>query len=179
MCQGNIRMRPVANTAEPHEFLPLVIEVTEGKFTADTAQLNIRNCRRVADARLFACFQFRRQAVRIPSGHIGSFESRHVFIADDNILQHFVEGGSQVDIPVCIRRAVMKDIDRLAFIALHHIFVKFVFLPVLQHFRFALWQASLHGEVGLRQIQGAFIIHRLLLSSSWCCPLIWQINLQN
>ena len=48
----------------------------------------------------------RDRAVGIKAGHIGSLETLHVLIADNDILDDLVQGSTHVDITVCVRRCV-------------------------------------------------------------------------
>ena len=67
-------------------------------------------------SRIFQYGIFNRKAVGIPAGNIVCHVPRHIFVADDNILQCFIQGVANVDLAVCIRRSVMKHEAGRAFL---------------------------------------------------------------
>ena len=59
---------------------------------------------------------------------------------------------TDMDIAVCIRRAVMQNKERFALVMLHQIFVKIMVVPVFQDFRLSVWQIGPHREIRLHHI---------------------------
>lgn len=59
-------------------------------------------------SRIFQYGIFNRKAVGIPAGDIVCHVPRHVLVADNNILQCLIQGMSDMDLAVRIRRSVMK-----------------------------------------------------------------------
>ena len=56
-------------------------------------------------------FDFDRQAMAVPSGHVGRVESRHGLGLHDEILQAFIQRVAQVDRPVGVGRAIVQDVN--------------------------------------------------------------------
>ena len=98
------------------------------------------------------------QAVAVPAGHIVGAIALHVARLDHDILQDLVQGRAHVDMTVGIRRAVMQDERTLVGAVLDHGFTGFGFFPLLELLGLALGKIGLHGEGGLGQIQGFFIV---------------------
>ncbi len=53
--------------------------------------------------------------VTIPARHINGIITRHLFGADDDILQDFIQRGADMNIPVGIRRPIMQNEGLAAF----------------------------------------------------------------
>ena len=106
----------------------------------------------------------------IPARHIRSLVSAHILLADDEILEHLVERGAQMDIAVCIRRAVVQHKQRLALIVFNHLVVQIFFLPFLQ---LTLRQRASHVELGDRQVQGFVVV----LSHFVLSPLLIKMKI--
>ena len=179
MRQGNVWMGPIAKTTQTLKFIALTVNVGKREFTANFAQLYIRNRFTVSNTGLFAGFQLGRQAMRIPAGNIRRLKTGHVLGTDNHIFQNFVESGSQMDIAVCIRRAIMQDINRLALIFFHDLTVQVFCFPRRKSIRLPFGQMRLHREFSFWQIQSAFIIHRCssLLQRSRCTQAnFYEIN---
>ena len=68
----------------------------------------------------------------------------------------FVQPGAQMDFAGGVGRAVVQDEERRAGARFQDAAVEPHLLPGGQLLRLALRQLRLHGEIGLRQIQGAF-----------------------
>ena len=165
--EGNIRIVPFADAAQTLELLTLIVDVAGDELLTELAQLDNGNIRRAANARLLSGFQLGRQAVRIPAGNKRRLKARHVLVADDKILEDFVQRVSEVNITVCIGRSVVEHKLRLALVELHQLIIYFFTFPCFQGNRLALWQTCTHGKVGLRQIQCCVIIlgHCVYLSN--------------
>jgi len=90
--------------------------------------------------------------VAVPAGNIVGVEAGHALILNNDILEHLVHRGTHMDIAVCIGRAVVEGIGRLALVLLGKGVVKAVLLPLIQHFRLSLGEVAPHREVGLGKI---------------------------
>ena len=60
-------------------------------------------------SRIFQHRILNRQPVGIPAGHIIDLISCHMAVTDDNILQRLIQSVTDMNLPVCIRRPVMKN----------------------------------------------------------------------
>ena len=94
-----------------------------------------------------------RQAVAIPTGHVGRVVARHAFGLDDQVFQDFVEAGAEMNGSRRIGRAVMQHEERLALAGLQNSLVEVGFFPGGELFRLVLRQAGLHGKIGFRQVE--------------------------
>ena len=169
--QGQIRMLEIADNAQTLELVAHDIDVLGSKLFADLAQFQLGNVLLlITDGG--QSLQLDWQAVGIKAGHIGSLETLHVLIADNDILDDLVQGSTHVDITVCVRRAVVQDELRLALVVLHELVVQVVVVPILEHDRFLLGQAGAHLKQGLGQIQSTVVL-RLILSHWFYTLLYW------
>ena len=160
-----VGMIPIADDAEPLEFLPLHREPMLGVGAAFLAEgddgLRIREVGlhlALASVEFFLDLPFDRQAVTVPAGHVVGFPARHLMRADDNVLQRLVERGADVDVAVGVRRAVVQHEFRPALAALAQRAIEILARPARQNLRLLLRQTAPHGKIGLRQIEGARIV---------------------
>ena len=93
----------------------------------------------------------------VPARNEGSTESGHCPALDNEILENLVQRGSHVDITICKRWAIVQEVKGSILAALLDFFVKPLFLPLGEHFRFALGQPGLHWKIRLREINRVFI----------------------
>ena len=90
MCQGDVGVFPIADAAQTLKLVALVVQIFQREFPANFTQLDVRNGCGILHTRLFARLELRGQAVCIPAGHIRRFISRHIAVADDDVLQRFI-----------------------------------------------------------------------------------------
>ena len=164
-------MLPIAQNAQTLKLAALTVQRFQRKFAADLPQLDRADV--AGNACFFAGFQLDWQTVGIPARHIRSLVSAHILLADDEILEHLVERGAQMDIAVCIRRAVVQHKQRLALIVFNHLVVQIFFLPFLQPCWFTLRQRASHVELGDRQVQGFVVV----LSHFVLSPLLIKMKI--
>jgi hypothetical protein len=105
---------------------------------------------------LFFHHQLDRQAVAIPARHIGRIKTAQGLGFDDDVLQDFVDGMTDMNIPVGIRRAIMQDEFLLALTCLADALVKFFILLGFQPAWLTLGEIATHGEAGFRQVKRVF-----------------------
>ena len=105
---------------------------------------------------------FDRQAVAIPTRHVRDLIPRHRLRLDDDVFQNLVQRVADVDAAVRIRWPVVQHIAREPLAGFLDAFIQLFLRPPGQHLRFPLRQIRLHREVGLRQIEGRFIVHRMI-----------------
>ena len=148
---------PVAQHAETAKFLALNINPLAGIIAAALAH-------HMGGQGLFLFLQLLLdlvldgQAVAVPARHVAGLEALHVARLDDDVLQNLVERRAHVNVPVGIGRAVVQHIGALGGAGVHHGRVGVALFPLLEHLGLALGKIGLHGEGGLRQIQGLFIV---------------------
>ncbi len=160
-----IGMVPVADDAEPLEFLPLHREPVLGIGAALAAErddgLRIGKVRlglALGPVEFLLDLPFDRQPVTVPAGNIVGFAPGHLMRADDNVLQRLVERGADVDVAVGVRRPVMQDEFRAAPASFAQRPIEILARPAGQNLRLLLRQTGAHGEIGLRQIERLRIV---------------------
>ncbi len=154
---GHVRFFEAAEDTDALELFALQVEVFLGIFPARLADLQRVHLQLLASER-FVDFNFDRQAVTVPSGHIRSVKTRHIVRFDDEILQALVERVAQMDGSVGVRRAVVQDVNGRAMPCLANFFIDMDLLPMGEHFRLVLRQVGLHRELGFWQVKCRFEI---------------------
>ena len=127
--QGDVRIVPFADAAKTLELLTLIVDIACDELLTELAQLNHGNIGRVADTRFLSCFQLGGQTVGIPSRYKGRFETRHILIADDEILEYLIQRMAEVNVAVRIGRSVMQHKQGLSLVALHQLIIYFLAFP--------------------------------------------------
>src|SRR5471032_91288 len=145
---GLVRVVPLAQHAQADEFGLLPFDLLGGVGTAQfTGFIRVQ---------VFAVghfdFVFDRQAVAVPTRNIRRVETRQGFRAQDHVLENFVQRMTDVNRAVGIRRAVVQDEFRTILANFAQLSVQANTVPALQDLRFALWQAGLHWEGGVRKV---------------------------
>ena len=165
--EGEVWIFKIADHAQPLELFAHDVNVFGGKVVAQAAQLQQGNIALFAVC-LLDGLQLDGQAVRVVSGHIRRLVTAHIFIADNDILDDFVERGAHVDAAVRIRGPVVQHIPGLALVVLDQFLVKMVLRPRFQHFGLFFGQARPHVKICFGQVDGAVIIlWHWRLHSSW------------
>ena len=112
---------------------------------------------------MFAVFlldlDFNRHAMAIPARHIGCIKAGHVAALDDDVFQNFVDCVSDVDVTVCVGRAIVQQKSGSSFACLANRLIDAFFLPLCDPQRLAAWQVSAHRKRGVGQIESLFIVH--------------------
>ena len=164
--QGQIGVFEIALHAQTLELCIHHINVLSGKFLADLAQFQLGNAGLLITQRT-QCLQFDGKAMGIVAGHIGSLETGHILITDDDVLDDFIQRSTHMDAAIGIRRAIVQNVARFALVVANHLLVDMVLFPVFQHFGFLFRQAGPHFKGGLHLVDGVIIILRqgFLLSS--------------
>ena len=161
IAHGGVGMIPVADDAEPLEFLALDVEPVARIGAALLAERDHRG--RVAEVGLRLALlavvllldlPFDRQAVAIPARHVVGVVAQHLLALGHEILQDLVQRRSDMDVAVGVGRAVMEHELGAAPRFLAQLPVEADLVPALEHFRLALRQPRAHREFGLRQEQG-------------------------
>src|ERR1700731_1536536 len=87
-----------------------------GELPALAAEFDDRHLVLVAalGAILLLDLPFDRQAVAVPAGHVVRVETQHLLALGHRVLENFIEGGTDMNIAVGVRWAVVKDEARAA-----------------------------------------------------------------
>ena len=160
-----VGMIPIADDAQPLEFLPLHREPMLGIGAAFLAEgddgLRIREVRlrlALASVEFFLDLPFDRQPVTVPAGNVVGFPAGHLMRADDNVLERLVQRRADVDIAVGVRRPVVQHEFGAALAALAQRAIQILARPASQNLRLLLRQTAAHGKIRLRQIESARIV---------------------
>jgi hypothetical protein len=132
----------IGNGAEAFELLLLVLDEAQRKIMADPAQLNRGDVAGNSD--LLERLELNRKAMRIPPRRIWRFKAGEILLADNDILEHLVQRRAKMNIGVCIRRAIVEHVKRLAFVFLKHPLIQMFFIPFFHHDGFLLGKPSAH-----------------------------------
>ncbi len=145
---GAVRIGPIAQHAETNEFGFLAFDLLGRVGTAQFARLVRRQVLAVGDFD----FVLDRQTVAVPARNIRCVETGEGFRANDHVLQNLVNGVTDVNIAVGIRRAVVQDELWTILANFAQLLVQANAVPALQNLRLALRQAGLHWEGGVRKV---------------------------
>ena len=154
---GQVRVVPLAQHAQAHEVGLLDLDLLRGILTAGLAKFCERHLL-AGLAEFLLDIDLDRQAVAVPAGHIGCIESSQSPGLDDDVLERLVDRMSEVQLTIGIGGAVVKNETGPARTLFPDAGIQVHALPARQHFRFALRKTRLHGELCLRQVQGAFVV---------------------
>src|SRR5579859_5923048 len=154
MAHREVRIVPAAENAEALEVALVLLYVTRGKFPAEAAEFRGRNFPFAAE--FFFNLRFDGQTVAIPSGHIRCVMPGHRFCFDDEVFEDFIETGAEMDRARGIRRAIVKNEERLSLSCGENSFVKIGVLPGSELFGLVLRQAGFHRKVGFGEIESLF-----------------------
>ena len=104
----------------------------------------------------FFDLNFDRHAVAIPARYIRSIKAAQCACFDNHVFQNFIDGVAQMDVTVCIRRAIVQDEFRTTGSGFAHTFVDFFILPLFYPVRFAFGQITAHRESRFGHIDRIF-----------------------
>ena len=156
---------PVADDAEPLEFLALHVEPFRGVGAALLAERHHRGG--IAKIRLLLALgavvllldlPFDRQAVAVPARHVVGIEAEHLLALGHHVLEDLVQRVPDMDVAIGVGRAVMQHEFGPAAGLLAQPVVEADLVPALEDFRLALRQAGAHREFRLRQEKGFGIV---------------------
>ncbi|MCY1172557.1 hypothetical protein D9M73_126930 [compost metagenome] len=149
-------MVPVAIDAEPLQLLALHIDPMLRISAALGAKFVRRNFVLIAllGAILLLDLPLDRQAVAVPTGHIGRILAEQGLRAAHRVLQDMVKRMADMHVAIRIRRAVMEDELLPATASLARFLIQTHRLPPRENARLLGGQAGFHRKVGLRQEDG-------------------------
>ena len=143
---------PPPHDAEALEVLPHDVHEPGGVGPAGPAEVADRQVA-LLRAEFAVHLQLDRQAVAVPARDVRRVEPGHGARADDEVLEHLVEGRPQVDAPVGVRRAVVEDELRGSRAAGADPAVEVGRVPPFDRLGFRGRQVRLHGEPRPRQVE--------------------------
>ena len=153
---------PIARYTKPLELLTLDVDPTLGKLAAFLTELH--HVYRVLIATLLAVLLLDLpldwKAVTVPTGDIPRILTHHLLGSDNHVLKDFVQRVSDMQMPVGIGWSIVER-EGLAAFFLAQAVIHTNLLPPLEPCRLAVRQTCAHWEVGLRQVQGVFIVGRI------------------
>src|SRR6185295_11857945 len=153
----DVRVVPITEHAETLERRALQLDLRLREFAAGGAELRRRELLPGAPV-LLLDLQLDRQAVTIPARDVRRIVAIHRARLHDDVLQNLVERVTDVDFTVRVRRSVVQHEARPAARGLPDLLVEAALLPLLLNGGLALGEVRLHGEVGLRQVQGVLVL---------------------
>ena len=157
---GRIRIVPVADHTQAFELVALHVDPVLCEGAAIGAEFADR------DGVLVAAFlavglldlPLDRQPVAIPARHVDRILGQHLLGAHDDVLQDLVQRRAEMQVAVCVGRAVVKDELGPAGRRLPETTVEAHLLPARSHRRLALRQLGLHGEGRARHEDGIAVV---------------------
>ncbi|KJJ19384.1 hypothetical protein HMPREF3156_00766 [Neisseria sp. HMSC06F02] len=99
----------------------------------------------------------------VPARHIRRVETGLGFAADNDVFEDFVDGMTDVDVAVGIRRAVVQDEFRTAFGDFAQFLIAFVLVPAFQPRRLALGEVAAHRKRAFEQVYGFAVIGHVVI----------------
>ena len=144
---------PVGEDPEALELATLFLDVGGGELGARLADAE-RVQGLLLGLQLLHDLVLDRQAVAVPTGDVGRAEAAHRLVAQDGILQQFVEGGADVHVPVGEGRTIVEHEGRLTGGAGLDRLVEAEALPMGDAYRLALGETGPHREIGHRKVEG-------------------------
>ncbi|MEA3220667.1 MAG: hypothetical protein OZX49_01780 [Immundisolibacter sp.] len=154
---GQVGLLPVADHAQALKIRALPGHLLGGIGAAGGAEgVGVHLLARLAE--LFLHHVLDRQAVAVPAGHVGRVITIQRPGLDDDVLQDLVDRVADVDVAVGVGRAVVQHVARPIGAFATQAGVQVQFLPAGEDCRFALRQVAAHRELGVRQVQGGFVV---------------------
>ncbi len=157
---GEVRPVPVPENAEPLEVGTLQIDLLV-RIGAAGGTKGLRVELLAGAAVLFLHLQLDRQPVAIPAGDVGGVEAVERARLDHDVLEDLVDGVTDVNGAVGVRRPVVQHEARPPARQLPQLRIRAALLPRAHHRRLALGEVRLHRELGLRQIDGVFVVRHV------------------
>ena len=156
---GQVGVVPIAQHAQTDEVFFLAGNLFGGIFAAQFAETRFGH---VFAVQLFH-HHFDGQAVAVPARHIRRVETGLGFAADNDVFEDFVDGMTDVDVAVGIRRAVVQDEFRTAFGDFAQFLIAFVLVPAFQPRRLALGEVAAHRKRAFEQVYGFAVIGHVVI----------------
>ncbi len=161
---GDVGVVPVSENSQPLELAALNVEIPVRVGPAHASFVPVGNLVALRP-QFLVHLVLDGQTVAVPARHKDTVVSRHVLGLDDDVLDDLVQGRPEVNVAVGVGRSVVKDVRGPPLGNLPDFPVNVGLFPEPEGFRFLFRQVGLHGEFGLRKVQGVFVIHGRFLPS--------------
>jgi len=151
-----VRMIPVAEHAQALEVRLLAHDLLAGIGACEALRLLDRYvlAMRLLDLHLDG------HPVAIPAGHVRRVVAGELFALDHDVLEDLVDGMTDVDVVVRVRRAVVQHETRPSGGSGADCLIDFLLLPLLDPERLALREIAAHRESRVRQVQRGTVVGR-------------------
>ena len=147
---GFVGVVPFAEDAHADEVGFLAGDLLFGEGAALRAEVGLS----APGAAGFFHLVFNGEAVAVPAGEVGGVVSGEGFGADDEVLEAFVDGVSDVDVAVGVGGSVVEDEEGPGFGGASDFGVELIALPLREHFGLAAREVAAHREGGPGQVEG-------------------------
>ncbi len=154
---GHVGMIPIAEHPQPLEIAALRVDLLVRVFAAGRAKRLGVDLLSDAPVRLLD-LHFDGQPVTIPAGDVGRIVAVQGARLDDDVLEDFVDGVTQMDRAVRIGRTVGQHEGRPALGGGANLLVQAVAFPRREHSGLAVGKIRLHREARVRQVNRRFVI---------------------
>ena len=159
---GGVALFPVAQHAQPLEFIPLLVDPAGGVDAAGGAELGLGDLALgpALGAEFFLDLPFDRQAMAVPARHVIHVIAQHEPGADHEVLEDLVQGMADMDRAIGVRGAIMQHEQGPAIGLTFRAdgVIKIRLLPARQELGLELGQARPHGEGRLRQEDSVAVV---------------------
>ena len=151
---------PVGVHAEALETVALDVDVLLGPLAAALAQLHLGDLGHLLWPERHFHHMLDGLSVAVPTGDVGGEVPALGVAFNDEVLEDLVEGVTDVNGAVGIRRAVVQHEGLAVGVLLQHMAVDVHFLPLGEPLGLAGRQVPPHGEIGLGQVHGVLVAVR-------------------
>ena len=156
---GDIGIVPVTHHAKAFEFFTLYIKPLLGELAAFLAEFGNRNIVLVLalGTVLFFDLPFDRKAMAVPTRNVDRVLAQHLLRTGDDVFEDFVECMANMQMAVCVGRAIMEDKHFTISRNTANFAVEVLVFPLLEQGGLHLWQTRPHREIGLGQDNGLLV----------------------
>ena len=156
---GHVGDVPVGHRPQGLEFVPLDVDEAPGVVPAKFPELGLLHGLFRLPAHLLFHLLLDGQAVAVPARGESDLFTLEVVVLGDDVLEDLVQGMADVGVAVGVGGAVVEGEELRPLPVLLHRFVDAAVEPLFVPNGFVLGQVPPHGESGLGQQQGFFVIH--------------------
>ncbi len=154
---GQVGVLPVAKDPQALEVAALAIHLARGIVAAGAPELGGADLGAGLAFLLFH-LELDGQAMAVPARHVGGVQAVQGAGLDDDVLQHLVDGVTDMDVAVGVGRAVVEDELLGPRPGGANLAVEVHGLPVGEQLRFPLGEVCLHGKTGVGEVEGGLVI---------------------
>ena len=154
---GEIGIFPISEHSHANEARLLYFDLAGGVLAAGAAELGMADLLPRLALFLFDIV-LDRQPVAVPAGNVGSVEARHRPRLDDDVLKRLVDGVTEVQFTVGVRRPVVQNEARTARVLFADGAIQVELVPFAQARGLTVREVGPHGEVRMRKIQAVPVL---------------------